>query len=196
MPKIYIGNQKTIDVEYYKNKVCLLDLEKTGRVLKENPDKTVVVGATNDWIFTAEEINLEMLEEIKTGKKWFLTSSCWDTFSIKTDDDEKEDCYIFVDEKIFNTIAIENYLTGFKHRPPFELEKEVHRNRRFLELEEYKNEEFPEIIIKVSERYYQKHKISFRSIDFIKECLSEQLDTLNNKKIHNILRNNIKIEIK
>lgn len=108
--KVYIGNGETIYVKDNETVSFYLDIDKVKRIVTDNPEKEILVGATGDWFFTAQTITIPNLKEIEEYKKHILRSSCWSRFSIRWDDCE-EDCTIEI-PKHLDRLAFAN---GFDH---------------------------------------------------------------------------------
>lgn len=109
---VYIGNGETIHVDENENFSFYLDLNKLQKIVDENPGKSIYVGATGDWFFTARSITADNLKEFNEYKAYILRSSCWSRFSVEIDD-EMQDCTVEI-PKNMDELAFKNgYALGF-----------------------------------------------------------------------------------
>ena len=104
--EVYIGNGVTINPQENDEVNYYLDMDKLEKLVAEKG--SVTVGAAEDWFFTAQDVNKEDLEKIKTYRKHILRSSCWAKFEVEIDGD-RQDCTIEI-PKQFDKLA---YMHGF-----------------------------------------------------------------------------------
>lgn len=83
--EVYIGNGNTINVSSNKDVRYYLDIYKLEELVKNNPDKKIVVGASGDWYWTAHDV--KDIEKVKSGDEYFLNSSDWSKFHAEIDDE-------------------------------------------------------------------------------------------------------------
>jgi len=112
--EVYIGNGETIKVNTFEDKINYLDLEKVRKVVEENPDKEIYVGATADWRWTATEVNKERLEKMDKFEDFtILLSTCWDTFSLEING-KKQDATIEIEKKYADLVRYDSFRKGIK----------------------------------------------------------------------------------
>lgn len=102
--KVYIGNGITKSITIDEKYVHYLDMEKLEKIINENSGKKILVGAKEDWFFTASSITLEDIEKIKDGSKNILLTSAWDNFVVKIEDENGD-----IINEIDCTLNIEKY---------------------------------------------------------------------------------------
>jgi len=95
--EVYIGNGITIHPQDNDEVNHYLDMDKLEKLVSEKG--TVVVGASEDWFFTARTITKEELEKIKTYRTHILRASCWAKFEVDIDGD-RQDCTIDIPKQL------------------------------------------------------------------------------------------------
>ena len=104
--EVYIGNGVTIHPQENDEVSYYLDFDKLEKIISEKG--TVVVGASEDWFFTAQEVSKEELQKINTYRRHILRSSCWAKFEVEIDG-ERQDCTITIPKQLDRL----SYMHGF-----------------------------------------------------------------------------------
>lgn len=102
--KVYLGNgiekEVVIDEKYHH----YLDIDKLEKIINENLGERIVVGCKEDWYFTAQDVTLEDIKEIKDGNTLLTLYSCWDKMIVKIIDEAGD-----TKKEIDCTLNIEKY---------------------------------------------------------------------------------------
>lgn len=109
MKEVYIGNGRTINVEEHKDFTNYLDIEKLKKIVEENKGKKILVGASSDWYWTAQEIKEDTF---KPYNQSLLRASSWDSFKVEINEDETIDVTIKVPQKECNLVYENGWLKG------------------------------------------------------------------------------------
>lgn len=104
LQEVYIGSGVTKHVTIDENYCHYLDTGKLEKIINDNLGKKIVVGAKEDWFFTAQTVTAKDMEKIKLGDTHILLYSAWDQLIVKIKNNENE-----TEQEINCTLNIEKY---------------------------------------------------------------------------------------
>lgn len=159
--EIYLGNGKTINVNFSKEFVYYLDIDKLEKLVDENLDKEIVFGATTDWFWTATNIKGKKdFLDFREGKSYGLRASCWDTFSVEIDG-ERQDCTVKVPKYFAQLAESKGFFDGLFKTEQWlnNVYRDVLYKMKYEMIQEFQSEIFP-IIKKWKEKISVLEKYS------------------------------------